>query len=275
MNSGRCRTRLLELAGQWDLVSVEEPIVTHASCLLPADRSGLPVMLKTSAQPDEMRGFALLQWWDGRGAARVLECGPDFVLMERATGGGSLVRMSEAGNDDRAVALICQVLARLHTAGSGPPPPLVPLSEWFESLFACDLPEPFIGRGKEIAAELLTCPERPAVLHGDMHHANVVQLANGAWLAIDPQGLLGNRAYDYANIFRNPNLEIAADPDIFRTRLAQVSATAAIDPIELLKWIAALCALSASWGDDPGPGLPAGTDRTIAELALAQLDALA
>ncbi len=271
MTTADCHARLDQLVEQWALVPTGEPILTHASCLLPATRAGLPVMLKTSEEPDEIRGFALLEWWRGHGAVPILECTADALLMERATG-GSLVQMSEAGSDAEAITIICALLGRLHSGGNGPAPPLVPLSEWFASLFESELREPFVVRGKALATQLLAVPESPTILHGDMHHGNIVQMSTGAWRAIDPQGLFGHRGYDYANIFRNPNLDIAANSDRFRSRVAQVSHLSGLAPTELLGWILALCALSHSWGEHTE--LPAETDRIIAELALSHLDSL-
>ena len=229
-------------------------------------------MLKTSDQVDEIRGFALLHWWNGVGAVRLLERDRNTILMERATGSMSLLSMSHAGNDAQAVSIICDVLDRLSAAGAGKPPPLIPLADWFAALFASESTEPFMRRGQQFGAELLAISAPASILHGDMHHGNVVQLSSGEWRAIDPQGLLGPRAFDYANIFRNPDLAIAANADCFRTRLDQITTRAGIDRLALLKWIVALCALSHSWGDDTE--LPAGADRTIAELALAHLDEL-
>jgi aminoglycoside/hydroxyurea antibiotic resistance kinase len=42
------------------------------------------------------------------------------------------------------------------------------------------------------------------VLHGDLHHGNVLDFGLRGWLAIDPKGLLGERGFDFANIFTNP-----------------------------------------------------------------------
>jgi streptomycin 6-kinase len=51
------------------------------------------------------------------------------------------------------------------------------------------------------------------VLHGDIHHFNVMQNSDGKWLSLDPKGILGPRAYDYSNIFCNPckNIHIVAN----------------------------------------------------------------
>ena len=44
------------------------------------------------------------------------------------------------------------------------------------------------------------------MLHGDLHHANVLDLGSSSWLAIDPKGLKGEQGFDYANIFTSPDL---------------------------------------------------------------------
>lgn len=270
MNIERCRARLEPFHEKWNLVPAGNPLVTHASCLQPALQGNWPVMMKTSDRSDELRGFTLLEWWNGEGAVRMLARDGHTILMDRATGAASLSAMSEAGHDDEAISIICQVLERLHNANHADPPSLVPLSIWFEPLFASTSTESFVRRGKQLAARLLASTEPACVLHGDMHHGNIVSMSTGEWLAIDPQALAGPRAFDYANIFRNPNLEIAADPVRFRARLARVATCSGVERTVLLAWIVALCALSHSWGEDVR--LSAGTDQIIAERALAQLD---
>lgn len=44
-----------------------------------------------------------------------------------------------------------------------------------------------------------------AVLHGDLHHGNVLDFGPLGWLAIDPKGLHGESGFDYANILSNPD----------------------------------------------------------------------
>ena len=70
---------------RWDLTPDGAPVVTHSSRLLPAHYQGLPAMLKV-ASGEEKDGGAILQWWDGDGAARVYALEDDAVLMERAEG---------------------------------------------------------------------------------------------------------------------------------------------------------------------------------------------
>lgn len=48
------------------------------------------------------------------------------------------------------------------------------------------------------------------VLHGDVHHGNVLNFGARGWLAIDPRGLVGERAFDHANLLCNPDVATAA-----------------------------------------------------------------
>jgi streptomycin 6-kinase len=109
------------------------------------------------------------------------------------------------------------------------------------------------------------------VLHGDLHHDNVLDGGPRGWLAIDPKGLIGERGFEYANLFRNPDIEIALAPGRLRRQVGVVARQARLDPKRLLQWIFAYAALGAAWsqgsGQDPRPGL------AIAELAEAELSA--
>jgi streptomycin 6-kinase len=78
---------------------------------------------------------------------------------------------------------------------------------------------------------------------------------------IDPKGLIGDRGYDFANLFCNPWPE-AAEPGRLRQRLAIVAEAAGIAPTRLLQWILAYVGLSAAWtlesGGDPWRALLIG-----------------
>ena len=57
---------------RWDLTPDGAPFATHTSVLLPVLAAGQPAMLKIATSPEEARGAAVLAWWGGEGAARVL-----------------------------------------------------------------------------------------------------------------------------------------------------------------------------------------------------------
>jgi len=260
---------------RWNLVPDGAPIVTHSSHLLPVSRGEEPAMLKIATEEEERWGGLLMVWWDGDGAARVLAHEGDALLLERATGPSSLVAMARSGSagDDAASRIIGAAAGKLHaTEHRPPPPPLIPLERWFAEL------EPAAARHGGVlrlaaaaARELLAEPRDVVPLHGDLHHGNVLDGGPRGWLAIDPKRLLGERTFDFANIFCNPDLETATAPGRLARQAAVVAAAAGLERERLLRWVLAYAGLSAAWtlgdGDHPEIAL------AVAEIAAAALGA--
>ena len=131
---------------RWALQPDGEPFATHSSRLLPVRHRGAAAMLKISSAEEERFGHVLLNWWDGQGAARVLAYDHQALLMERATGGRSLLEMVRRGDDDEATRILCQAIERIHAPRPGPLPELTPLERWFDSLYAAERRYGEIGR---------------------------------------------------------------------------------------------------------------------------------
>jgi streptomycin 6-kinase len=244
---------------RWDLVPDGPAIATGTAHLLPVRWAGAPAMLKLSHDPEERRGGALMVWWNGEGAARVLARDAHAVLLERATGPGALADMARQGQDDAACRILCGVAAQLHASHAphapraGPLPELVPLAQWFRDLApAAASHGGVLQRSAQAMRLLLDDPRETGVLHGDLHHGNVLDFGPRGWLAIDPKGLFGERGFDFANIFTNPDLAdpsrpVATEPGRFARRLEVVAQAAGLERQRLLLWILAWAGLSASW----------------------------
>jgi streptomycin 6-kinase len=251
-------------------------VATPSSHLLPVQWYGRPAMLKVATVPDEATGGRLMAWWNGEGAASVYAAEGDAILLERACGAQSLAALARSGRDDEATHILCTAVERLHRPQPRALPELVPLGKWFEAL------EPgavshggILNRCAATARELLASQREMVVLHGDVHHDNFLDFGERGWLAIDPKGLLGERVFDYANIFCNPDLAdpsvpVATLPERFAARLGIVCAEADLDPHRLLQWIVAWAGLSAVWYLDDG--MSADIDLAVAALAAAELD---
>jgi streptomycin 6-kinase len=107
------------------------------------------------------------------------------------------------------------------------------------------------------------------VLHGDIHHGNVLDFGERGWLAIDPKGLLGERTFDFVNILRNPDPEIALAPGRFARQVRLIAEFANVDRARLLGWTIALTGLSAAWFLEEGERPT--VDLAVMEIALAEL----
>ncbi|AJC22796.1 aminoglycoside phosphotransferase family protein [Pandoraea pulmonicola] len=271
---------------RWRLRVDGEPFASKHSHLLPVRRKGVAAMLKVSHEKEERDGSALMAWWNGDGAAPVLEHDAEALLMLRADGRETLVEMSRQGRDDAATDILCAVVARLHrprreTLPPLPPlPPLIPLTVRFSSLLSSaeGLGRPFV-QCADVARALLATPQDVMVLHGDIHHGNVLDFGAAGWLAIDPKGLYGERGFDYANLFCNPDAQSALAPGVFDRRVERVARIAGLAPERLLRWVMAWAGLSAVWmledgdeedGEEDGEVGVAGT-LSIARRAAASL----
>src|SRR5260221_8220689 len=84
------------------------------SRLLPVAKDGVPAMLKIAEGEEERRGGALMAWWDGVGAAKVLAADDPAILLERLSGPSSLAAMAADGRDAEATAILCEAPAGLH-----------------------------------------------------------------------------------------------------------------------------------------------------------------
>ena len=268
---------LRQAINRWGLREGGLPFWTHTSVLQRVRTpNGASAFLKVALCEEERRGAALLRWWDGAGAVRVLAHSQNTVLLECACGRQSLIQMSQTGEDDEATRIICAVVARLHNRdAAGMPermPQLTPLSHGFRSLaLAADSKGGIFRELSAIADSLLATPQQVVALHGDLHHGNILDAGDRGWLCIDPKGYTGERGFDCANIFCNPDYPTATQTERFERRVTIVAEAARLERQRLLSWIAAWAGLSAAWHLEDGGN--AGTALAVAALALRALRA--
>jgi streptomycin 6-kinase len=258
---------------RWGLTPDGAAFTSLAGKLLPVRQGGAAAILKLSHSSEEIAGGALMEWWGGDGAARVLAREGEALLLERATGARSLAELARGGEDDEATRILCAAGERLHAPRPGlPPASLVPLQTWFRQLWpTAEAQGGLYAKSAAAARALLAEPREVGVVHGDLHHGNVLDFGDRGWLAIDPKGLVGERSYDYPHIIMNPDVDTAAAPGRLGRRVQVISEAAHVEPRRLLTWIVAYAGLSASWtlddGDDPWRALAIG-EIAAAELGL-------
>src|SRR5581483_11214957 len=110
-----CGDRTTRWIEGWSLVPDGEGFTTkYGSRLQPVLKNGRPAMLKIANGEEERRGAALMHWYAGEGAARVLAHDDPALLMERVDGPRSLATMALGGDDDAATLALCEAAAGLH-----------------------------------------------------------------------------------------------------------------------------------------------------------------
>lgn len=259
---------LEDYLARWRLRPNGPAFSTRSSHLQPVLRGDAPAMLKVARIEEEANGCHLLAWWDGHGAARVFDVDDHAAVIE--WGGASLVDLA-GQDDDHATRILCDVAASLHAASArfiDRPDGLIPLDVWFRSLFENDRGG-FYARAAVIARRLLDDADA-TVLHGDLHHGNVLDFGERGPLAIDPKFLVGKRMFDYTNILCNPSPGLAEAH--FDRRVGLISEVAGIQPQSLLEWTVAWTGLSASWHAADGNTVDEENALRIGALAEQGLD---
>ncbi|MCO5145510.1 MAG: hypothetical protein M9895_04935 [Aquamicrobium sp.] len=175
----------------------------------------------------------------------------------------------ERHGDDSATGIAAEVLQRLHAARDSPPPAaLTPLHDILAALFLKAEGDRRAGRrtqfieAAECAQALLSSQRDVRPLHGDVHHANILSAPRG-WLAIDPKGLIGEPAFDAANLFCNPlEKDLRFREDRALSMAAILSPALGCAAERLLDYAFAFSALSAAWHLEDGD--PGEAERSLA-----------
>lgn len=225
---------------------------------------GTAVVVKASSPTGEFaREAEAMRLFAGRGVARVLavDLEQEVMLMERLQPGTVLAQLVPE-EDERATSILVSVMRRLwqpapaqHTF-----PSVDDLFNGFKQLRArfgggCGpFPRHLLEEAETLVAELLATAGPPMLLHGDLHHENILR-AGDDWRAIDAKGVVGDPGYEIGLLFYNPLPKVFFLPDlrkILARRLDQLSEELAMDRARIRGWGLAQCMLSAWWDIEDG-----------------------
>lgn len=261
----------------WGIVSLTDLAVGIGGRVWRAETaSGGSVVIKQiseQARDDAAHALAWLTWRQGQGAVRLLDASGDFQLLEDA-GDETLGAVLEAEGDLAATRYAAEALRTLHAPGSGSVV-LPSMRERFSSLTSLASPsEPLLREAQHRLERLLALPHAPQPLHGDIHHDNLLRGPRG-WLAIDPHGVMGDPAYDAANLLYNPieRRDLRTSTDRAR-RLADLLGPAVGRPPEVVLGYAFCHAcLSSVWHLEDGDRVEAEASLDVARAIHPLLDA--
>lgn len=128
------------------------------------------------------------------GAVKILEHHDHALLLERVSPGNSLKSYFPA-QEAEGILIACDVMTKLHQAPF-PSGTLFPcVSDWLDVLNnEWDIPLSTLEKARQLKDHLLKTAQPSVLLHGDLHHDNILQNKTG-WTVIDPKGVRGEPAY--------------------------------------------------------------------------------
>jgi streptomycin 6-kinase len=172
------------------------------------------------------------------------------LLMERLEPGNSLKTLVRTGHDDSATRIICQTIRDLQSQQQKQFV-FKHLSELSGSLSLLKghFDGKILSKAESWFRELTTDRTQDVVLHGDLHHDNI--LASGTtWKAIDPHGYIGDPTFEVGMMIYNPLDCFPNDHSIAQTvkrRLKILAEELPFDSQRIKAWAFCMTVLSAAW----------------------------
>ncbi len=241
---------------------------------------GAEAILKVGVPNPELTSeIDALRFYDGHGIVRLLDADPEQgALLEERLRPGTM--LSTLADDDEATAIAAGVMQQLwRPAPAQHSFPTV--ARWAAGLQKLrptfgggygPFPADLVDRAEGLFAELLASEQELVLLHGDLHHYNILAAEREPWLAIDPKGLIGERGgYECGPFLYNP-VQIASVPHLERVlsrRIDILVERLGLDRQRVIGWALAAAVLSAWWSYE-GEGQTGQEALTVAA-ALAKL----
>ena len=262
---------LSECRARWSL-ELDDPFENLSYTLaLPGRMNyGTEIVLKVGVPCRELSTeAAALSLFEGERAVRLFDSDAPrgILLLERIVPGTPLYKLQEDEEATRTAAGLMRRLWRTPPAQH----PLPTLAVWFNAIEQLrkgfdggsgPFPPELITRTESTFAELSSSSDRQAILHGDLHHTNILFSAKRGWVAIDPKGIVGDPGYEVGSFMMNQLPAGAGESttmQLLSRRLSIFSEELGIARERLALWAFCHAVLSAVWDFEEA----AEWDRTI------------
>lgn len=250
---------------KWN-IEVLPPFSLSYNYVTPAQRAdGTRVVLKIGfpKDPEVQSEIRALKHFDGNGCVEILESDTEnsVFLLEAIEPG---IPLSALEADDQATKIIAQMMKRLlkplpkdHGFNS--------VGQWAKALDRYKqrfttrgpLPAKLIDQAQELFHCLIESSAAEVLVHGDLHHDNILKSAKHGWVAIDPKGIAAEPSYEVAAMIRNPYEKLKSVVDlkpILIRRIKILSQELNIQPERIQQWCIAQTVLSAVWNIESAKG---------------------
>ena len=268
---GSALARLKSYAATWK-VAIDAVVHAPVSLIAYGTRGATPVVLKVIKDPgDEWWSGEVASAFEGRGMVRVYEQAGGAMLLERLRPGEPLTRTVIAGHDDEATNILARLVATM--SPSSPPRHAPSVEQWGDGFdrYALSgdrtIDSALVAEARDAFVDLAESQGQTRLLHGDLHHANVLFDENRGWVAIDPKGVVGEVEYELGAMLRNPaeRPELFTDRPTIARRVDLLASDLRLDRRRIVDWAFAQAVLSAIWEIEDGGAI--GPDHPVLALA--------
>ncbi len=250
----------------WHFKIIEAfPHLTYNYVVKVSLANGNAAVLKCGVpNPEINTEIAALKHFNGKACVNLLEADESLgaMLLEQVLPGIPIIEL----DDHEATEIFAHLIKKLHQ-------PIQDISffpivqKWFKGFdrlyhqfngktgpFSSSL----VDDAYQIGKELLNSMSEPVLLHGDLHHMNILSATREPWLAIDPKGVVGEREYEVGAFMRNPIPTLTTKMDTKNTltrRIEILTDITGFDKKRIIGWSFYQAVLAAIWCfEDTGAG---------------------
>jgi streptomycin 6-kinase len=244
--------------GIWSLSNPTKIATTETSELYEVDSPYGPAVLKVlneAGKKHEAVGATFLKACEGQGAAKLYQYDDGAHLIERLYG-ENLYQFSKVDNEELASKYFVEIIKKIH-AVDYKALDLKPVSFLFDAFTRVKIPpglKDLIEQGSELAKDLQKTQVQEVLLHGDLHHENIMQRKTGEFVCFDAQACVGDPAYELGTTLKNPwdYQKISHDRERLKSRARYFSRELNLPYERILSFSFVHVCLSICWALEDG-----------------------
>ncbi len=197
-----------------------------------------------------------LEYFNGDGSIRLIDYNEKYraLLLQQAVPGVTLKSLYPA-QAERVMDNYVATMQQLHHKILPTKNNFQSISTWLQALDKVNsdqIPKDLLKKALGLRDQLLSSSGRQVLLHGDLHHDNILSDGN-TWLAIDPKGIIGEPEFEIAAfdfIHQSELAELANEAlakKLFAVRIEYIAGKMNLDAERIKAWVFVRLILSAAW----------------------------
>jgi streptomycin 6-kinase len=243
-----------ELIGLWNLRSLEPLTKTSTAdlyCCLDegGSRHVLKVFTAIGARDEGLGKFFLER--NPQICVKLVNYNSRALLMEFIEG-DDLYSFSKSNREALATEVFINLLARYNKSSHHGDSRITSVRDLYSVFRLASLPkelEPDIKKAGELAQLLGSREKNEILLHGDVHHENIIGSEASGFYLIDPKGLMGEIEYELGTTLKNPwsYPSVSHCTSSFEQRLTQLCKGLGFEREKVLSYTFIHLCLSICW----------------------------
>lgn len=259
--SGEALNKSLEYySSLWRLKDLQKLTQTPTGHIYKVTSIHGPAVLKIFTDigiKDELGGTTFLRAMSGRSCANLFEYDERAQLIEYLPG-NSLYLYSRENRENEATSVFINIIKNIQEVEvpelrDG----LVTLNYLFRLFDRITPPEHLVENFHEariLSEKLLATQTNEVLLHGDLHHENILKNSADEYVCFDPKGMVGDPSYELATTLKNPwdYSEISQSIEMFQKRASRFANELNLPLDRIIGFTFVHLVLSIGWAIEDG-----------------------